>query len=290
MGEVVYLNGRIVPKDQALVSIDDRGFMYGDGVFETLRTYQKVPFRLGAHLNRLLDSLKALDIELSLTPQEIQKAVLETLRANDFDEAVIKITVTRGNSSKRGLFESGIKSNVIITASQLEPYSTDFYSRGVKVITVEDQRGGICNHKSLNYLPNVLARRSAEESQAFEAVMVTRRGFVTEGSVSNVFAVLDDIIMTPPADKKVLAGTTRQVVLELAKGLGFRLEEDALIKQDLFAASEVFLTNSLMEIMPVSQVDDSSIGDGRPGRLTSSLLENYRRFVDSWLDKVLTKS
>lgn len=290
MGEIVYLNGSLVPIESAFISINDRGFLYGDGVFETLPAYKKIPFRLNAHIERLYKSLKDLKINFSMSPEELRKAVFQVIRANDYDDAVVRITVTRGNSKRRNLNEDILTPNIIIKVSKYLPQPQNLYNQGVDTVIVEDIRGVYCNYKSLNFLPNIIAKESATANGAFEAIMVTRRGFVTEGATSNVFAVIDNIIITPPADKKVLDGTTRRAVIELAKGLEKRVEEDALIKQDLFAAGEIFLTSSLMGIMPVTKINKTPVGDGQVGSVTNQLQQTYRRFVDSWIEKVLASN
>lgn len=276
MGEITYVNGELKSTSEALISVQDRGLLYGDGLFETIRTYRKKPFQLEAHLDRLFWGARKIKMELKLSQAHLKQAILDTIEANDYPEAVVRLTVTRGIASERMKVSPDTKPTVIITCDKFKGYPRYYYESGADVITVTDTRGDLAMVKCLNFLPNALAKYEADRKGAFEAIFATRRGFVTEGAVSNIFVVLDGILITPPVGERVLPGITREIVLSLAKKDGLSTKEDAIMKEELPDAQEIFLTNSLIEIMPVTTLDGNMVGDGHPGPIAKKLHSDYK--------------
>jgi D-amino acid aminotransferase len=279
MGKTAYLNGRLVPSEEACVSVLDRGFLYGDGLFETMRTYNGTPFLVGTHIDRLLWGAAKIGLELKVSKDELKKAVYDTVKANGFGDAVIRLTVTRGIAAERLKVSPDMKPTIVITCDELKDIAASHYDRGVDVISVTDTRSDLALIKSLNYLPNALAKHEADKKGAFEAVFVTKKGFVTEGATSNVFAVLDGILITPPLVEKVLPGITREVVKTLATKEDIRFNEDAIIVDEIKDAEEVFITNQMIEIVPVRSFDGDAIGNDCPGHITDRISNAYRRFI-----------
>lgn len=279
MGEIVYLNGELVPRAQAQISVLDRGLLYGDGLFETIRAYNRKPFYVDAHLDRLFWGAKKLKMEIKLSKDHLKQAVYDTIQANDERDSIVRLTLTRGITRERMKISRDAKPTVIITCDDFKGYPSYFYTSGADVITVTDSRSDLAMVKSLNLLPNVLAKYEAELKGAFEALFVTRRGFVTEGSTSNVFVVLDGALITPPLGEKILPGITRELVLMLARKSNMQCKEDAIMYEEIGDAEEMFLTSSTMEIMPVATVDGKDIAHGHPGRITRELHQKYRELI-----------
>lgn len=282
MGTNVILNGKLSDINKAVIPVTDRGFLYGDGVFETLRIYDGFPFQLKAHLNRLDFSAKQLDIALG-DKEEIQKQIKRLTDSNNIKDGIARITVTRGTSKQRALLEEGLQPNILIQTHELPEYPESIYKRGVNIITIEDNRSELCHIKHTNLLPNMFSKKQAGANKAFEAVLISKRGFVTEGATSNVFGLIDDTLITPPPSKKVLNGITRQVVIKIAHEFGFRVEEDALMGHELSIVKELFITNSVIEVLPVTLVDGKMVGDGHVGQTTSKLMNGYKTVVNNWL-------
>lgn len=276
MGEIAYVNGRLTDVGEASVSVQDRGLLYGDGLFETIRVYGKRPFQLDAHIDRLSWGARKIQLDLKISQTELKRAVLETIRANEYPEAVARLTVTRGLTTERMKITPGAKQTIIVTVDEFTGYPRHHYESGVEVVTVTDGRGEFAMVKSLNFLSNVLARHEADGRGAFEALLVTRRGFVMEGAVSNCFLLLDGILITPPVGERVMPGITRELVLDLARKNGISAKEDSIMNEELEDAEEMFMTNSLMEVMPVTKLDGHPVGNGSVGRVTQSLQRAYK--------------
>ena len=290
MGENVYLNGKILPANNAKISIHDRGFLYGDGLIETLRIYKKAPFMLKSHLNRLMESASQIGYGAGIDTDSIKKAVLEVIKANTVDNGSIRITLTRGNSEKRALYESLDQPNVLITITDSNSDEIEKVQQGVKAISGSDKRGMISNYKNNSMLASVLSYKEAVDKDAFDIIQITKKGFVTEGTRSNVFMVLDGILLTPPIDSNVLPGITRKVVLNIAQKNDVKVEEDAIVGQDLQQAEEIFLTNSLFEVIPVTSLNESSVATGAVGDITQKIQTGYKMLVSSWLDQLYVKN
>lgn len=285
MGKNVYLNGQILPTDKAKISVNDRGFLYGDALVETFRTYKRAPFMLKSHLTRLLESAASLGFK-TVDLSELKEAAYNLIRANDMEEAAVRITLTRGNSEKRSLAEQPKQPNLLISLTSLDSDEISRAQGGVLAISGEDRRSGYSKHKTSSMLPSIMAYKQAVDNNAFDMIQITSRGFLTEASRCNVFVVLDGILLTPPVDNRVMPGITRKLVIDIAKRNSLRVEEDAVMGQDLAGAEEIFLTNSLFEVVPVTSLNNNPIAEGQKGRITSQIQRSYRTLVDTWLEQV----
>src|SRR5881628_2650676 len=283
----IYLNDRFVPNEEAVVSVFDHGFLYGDGVFETLRAYRGRIFQLTEHLARMERSASAVGMALPVTRERLADLVRESLTRNKLTDAYLRITVSRG-LGEIGLDPALCKNpTLVVIAKPFEPYPESFYTDGVSVAVVQTRRNlpeALPPHvKSLNYLNNILAKMEATALGAYDAVLLNHQGEVTEGTTSNVFVALGGRLLTPASDCGILAGITRNVVLRLARELEIPTEETRLTAADLPIADECFLTNTTVEVLPVTQVDGQSIGEGRPGEITRRLHASFRDSLDRFL-------
>lgn len=276
MPETAFLNGRFLPLAEATVSIEDRGFQFGDGVYEVIRTYRGRPFKLDAHLARLDRSAQAIDLRQPYPFERWVEYVTEGLRLGDFPETKIYVQITRGTAPRDHAYAPDLQPTVLMTFRELQPLNATFQSTGVAAMTMKDIRWGRCDIKSINLLANVLARQQAKKRGVFESILV-RDGQVTEGAVSNVFIVQDGKLITAPEGGRILSGVTRQVVLELARHEGLTVQERYCSEQELLGATEVFLTGTTVEVLGVVHIDGKQIGTGQPGPLTRSLA---KRFLD----------
>ena len=274
--ETAFLNGRFLPLAEATVSIEDRGFQFGDGVYEVIRTYRGRPFKLDAHLARLDRSAQAIDLRQPYPFERWVEYVTEGLRLGDFPETKIYMQITRGTAPRDHAYAPDLQPTVLMTFRELQPLNATFQSTGVAAMTMKDIRWGRCDIKSINLLANVLARQQAKKRGVFESILV-RDGQVTEGAVSNVFIVQDGKLITAPEGGWILSGVTRQVVLELARHEGLTVQERYCSEQELLGATEVFLTGTTVEVLGVVHIDGKQIGKGQPGPVTRSLA---KRFLD----------
>lgn len=279
----VYVNGEILNEDKAAISVFDRGFLYGDGLFETMRSYEGVIFRLGDHLNRLYSSMKSLKIRQRLSNKETEKAVYKLLHVNNLKDASIRMTVSRGVSKHRGFSISQNEiASMVISATKFLPRPVKFYERGIKADVAHFRRNSrsfSSNFKVLNYLDSIIARSEATSEGSFETIFLNESDYVCEGSVSNIFMVKGNRIMTPSIDCGVLPGITRKAVLELAPYAGLAIREARFTEGQLKDSEEVFVTNSLIEIIPVVKIDDRRIGNGGVGAVTRKIHDLYRELV-----------
>ena len=278
------LNGELVPEEQARISIFDRGFLYGDGVFETLRVYNGTAFRSQAHLDRLRQSASLIRLDISFTEKEYIDRLERVISANGLTEAVARVTVSRGVGPRRFTLNYEQRPTTLFWARPFDGHPEELYRDGVKIVIAATRRNSPDAvdpaAKSANYLNSVLARAEAEDAGAFEAVMLNADGFLTEGSTTNLFTVRGNELLTPSLECGVLPGITRATVLEMAPELGIKTAEAMLRPEDMFQADEVFITNSTAEIMPVVAVENESIGDGTPGKVTLELHRAYRELVE----------
>ena len=281
MNEKIFLNGELIPASQAKVSVFDGGFLHGAGLFETMRAYNGSVYRLDEHLDRLLKSAKELSIPLTSDDKDsVRGAVVRTLEANGLRDARLRLTVSRGDL--RSDPDEQKVGTILITASQLQPYPAEFYKKGVRVIISDaklNTSDPIARHKSANYLSRLLVLRRAQQLKAGEALWFSEVNHLGEGCVSNVFLVKDGGLLTPPLAEPILPGITRAAVLELARAEKISVGEQVLTIDDLLSAEEVFLTNSIMEIMPVRQIEKHAVGDERPGALMGQVARLYRQDV-----------
>jgi len=278
MPDIAFVNGRWTALSEAKISIEDRGFQFGDGVYEVIRTYGKSVFGLEDHLARLKRSADALDISLPYACSEIEAFVQDGCEKGGFRDTLIYIQLTRGIAPRAHAFPQKKHSTLVMTFRETTRTPAETQRKGVAVISIEDLRWGRCNIKSLNLLPNVLAREKAKHLGAFEAIFV-REGHVQEGAGSNVFAVFSGRIVTPPVGPFILSGITRELVLGLGAGEGLDLSEEKISLQELLSADEIFLTGTTIEVLPVVQLNGSALGSGRPGKITQALAEAFQTFV-----------
>jgi D-alanine transaminase len=281
MPMIVYLNGQFVPKEDATISPDDRGFLFADGAYEVLRSYGGRLFKAEEHFERMKRSLRELRIHLS-SEDQLLDITKKLLLLNDLEggEAGIYIQVTRGVAPRKHTFpEEGTPPTIYATASRLQP-SEEKWIHGVKIILVPDIRWERCDIKSVALLPNVLASQRAKEAGAEEAVFV-RNGVVTEGAHTNVCAVLDGQLVTHPATNHILAGISRKVVLDLCRELHIPCREAPVFEEQLREASELMITGTTTEIMPVVQVGEWPVGEGRPGPIVRELQQAFRKLAAS---------
>lgn len=284
----VWLDGRIVPAARARVSVFDRGFLYGDGFFETVRCYRGAPFALEEHLQRLARS--AAFLHLPLPPVPWAAAVHKVLAANALAgrDASVRLTVTRGPAAPGLALPRQARPTVLLFALPIARSLARQQRQGIAVITVPALRSGaLCAHKLVDYVPAILARTEATRSKAHDAIY-THDGFVGEATTANVFAVLDNTLVTPPTNS-LLPGVTRALVLSLAATADIPTAERPVPMAELYSASEVFLTSAVVEVLPVVRVDNTIVGGGKPGTLTRSLQQLYRQRVEQTLARERSK-
>lgn len=274
MPDIAFVNGRFLPWSEATVSIDDRGFQFGDAVYEVIRTYRGVPFELAAHLGRLDRSATALCLSQPYTRGQWAQWIQQGLSLAGYQEAKIYIQITRGVAPRDHAFPSHTAPTVVMTIREFHAVALQIREEGVTARTYEDLRWGRCDIKSVNLLANVLAREAAKQAGVFEAILV-KDGLVTEGSVSNVMAVQSGVVVTAPEGPRILSGVTRTVALGLAKQEGIPVEERFLPVESLYTSDEVFLTGTTLEILGVVRVDGKTIGSGRPGPITKTLAARW---------------
>ncbi len=283
MSLMVYLNGELVPEDEAKVSVFDHGVLYGDGVFEGIRAYNGRIFRLEQHLERLYDSAAAIMLSVPLTIEELTEATLETCRANELTDAYIRLVVTRGYGDL-GLDPRKCKEpTIFIIADSIELYPEEYYEEGLEVITCTTRRNSPDALdpaiKSLNYLNNILAKIETVRAGVPEGIMLNHDGYVAECTGDNIFLLCDDQVVTPPISAGNLRGITRQVVIELLAEMGIETQEELFRLLEVYTAQEVFLTGTAAEIVPVTRVDGRPVGDGRPGPLTGKLRAKFHELT-----------
>ncbi|MBI3621298.1 MAG: D-amino acid aminotransferase [Nitrospirae bacterium] len=289
MPNIAVLNGRLMPLSRAMVSVEDRGYTFGDGVYEVVRVYRGAPFLLREHLERFTRSAEAIGLPLTPPPAGWERWVKQAITASRYDEAKIYFSFTRGVAPREHAFPVSPKPTRLITVRPLAPPSPASHDphRGVRVVTMPDLRWGRCDIKSLNLLPNILAKQAAKQRGAFEAVLVRPGVGVTEGASSNVFAVLrDGTVRTPPAGPTILTGVTREAVIAVARRGGVTVVEAPLDLDTVGAAAELFLTGTLTEIAPITRWDDRVVGDGRPGPVTRRLMEQFLAWIEARLAAV----
>ena len=281
----VYINGLFTPLRNAKISILDRGFCYGDGLFETLRASNGQIFYIQQHIDRLFDSLQQVLIELPMTRLELTKAVKETLARNKYKNAIIRLMVTRGDTESNIQIDSKIHPTLVINIRPFTPLPKVAYKKGIRVMLFQE-RANLVNGlslrlKSCNYLSNILIKEFSNKKNYTEGVVVDPDFGVTEGTTSNIFIVEQGQIKTPPLSPYVLAGITRQVVLEIARDHKIPFKEEKITADELIYADEVFITNSCIEIVPVTQVNSNFIGLKKPGILTKFIHEEFLKCVEA---------
>ena len=277
----VYINGKFYEKNQAKVSVFDHGFLYGDGVFEGIRSYQRLVFKLREHIDRLFESAHTLMLDIPLSKAELIKAVIATLKVNSLSDAYIRLIVTRGEGDL-GLDPRKCRGNtgIIIIADKIALYPQRLYRQGMEVITVPTVRNvpEALNPqiKSLNYLNNILAKIEAVNAGYDEAIMLDHLGYVAECTGDNIFIVRRNQLYTPPQCMGTLRGITRDTVLEIARKNDFAVHEHVITRHEVYNSDECFLTGTAAELIPVVKVDGRAIGSGKPGALTLALMRLFK--------------
>jgi len=281
----VYVNGHFVPKDQAVISVYDHGFLYGDGVFEGVRVYNGRAFRLDEHLKRLYESAKTVALDMPFPPEEMKEKVLQTIRINGLQDAYVRLVVSRGRGDLGIDPRKCPEPTIVIIAESITLYPEELYEKGLKVVTVPTRRmhSEMVNPrvKSLNYLNNILAKVEGNHLGYPEVIMLNSEGYVVEGSADNIFIVRDGAVITPAPHLGILEGITRNAVMELARSLELDMREEVFTRHDLFNADECFLTGTAAELIPVVEVDGRKIGDGKPGPVTRRLWEAFKELRET---------
>ncbi len=283
MGRLIYLNGKIVPDEEAVISVFDHGLLYGDGVFEGIRAYSGRVFRLVEHVRRLYESAHSIMLAIPLSREEMIKAVVDTVNANKLRDAYIRLVVTRGVGDLGMDPRKCKQAQVFIIADKITLYPEELYEKGLEVITVAT-RQNIAEAlepkiKSLNYLNNIHAKIEANRAGVLEALMLTNQGYVCEGTGDNIFIYRRGELLTPPAYLGILEGITRAAIIELAAGEGIPLREVPFTRHDLYVSEECFLTGTAAEVIPVIDVDQRLIGSGKPGPITRRLIKLFRELT-----------
>jgi branched-chain amino acid aminotransferase len=283
MSRIVFMNDRLVPEAEARVSVFDHGLLYGDGVFEGLRSYSGRVFRLDEHLDRLYASARAICLEIPLAKEVVAKAVIDTLAANKLSDGYVRLVVTRGAGSL-GLDPNRTKNpQVIVIADTIALYPREHYEKGLRIVTAATQRTQSAalspRIKSLNYLNNIMAKLEGLQAGCVEALMLNHKGEVAECTGDNIFVVRGMKLLTPPPDAGILEGITRNTVMELAHAAGIDCREQTLVRHDLYTADECFLTGTAAEVIPVVEIDGRKIGAGVPGPITARLMADFHALV-----------
>ena len=279
----IYIDGKLVDREKAVISVFDHGLLYGDGVFEGIRTYDGLIFRLKEHIDRLYRSADAIKLRIPLAKTDMSKAVIKTLKANKLKDAYIRLVVTRGVGDL-GLDPRKCKvPTIFIITDKIALYPKEYYEKGLEIITARTRRNLPqaldARIKSLNYLNNILAKIDAIKAGTEEAIMLNYEGYVAECTGDNIFMVKGGELATPPVTLGALEGITRAAVMGIAGREGISFCERLLKMEDLYAADEVFLTGTAAEVIPVVKIDKRTIGNGSPGPVTAKLTEEFRKLT-----------
>lgn len=279
----IYLNDQLVLESEASISPFDHGFLYGHGLFETMRVYHGKVFCLDEHLKRLHDSSRVLGWPEWFNAEALSAAIYETLEKNKLQEASIRLTVSRGIGESRPDPSTCSQMTVAVFASPIHPFSAEVYEQGWSLVQATIRRNltsPLCGLKVANYLDNILAKAEARQKGASEALLLNTKGNVAEGTMCNIFFVADERLITPDEKSGLLPGITRALVLELAREAGVRIEERQVDPGELLGISEMFITSSLLEIMPITILDQRIVNDGRPGTVTKLLQREYKLKIE----------
>ncbi len=273
----VFLNGKFLPESQAHVSVLDRGFIFGDGIYEVIPVYGGKLFRFDEHMSRLQNSLDAIKIINPLSGDEWKKTLIELIHLNGDGDLSLYLQITRGSAKRDHAIPENPTPTVFAMCNELKPLATEIINEGVAAITIDDIRWSRCHIKATSLLPNILLRQEALDQGAAEAILI-RDDQATEGAASNLFAVIDGVITTPPKGPMLLPGITRDLVLELAKNNALPCQEKTISLTELQQADEIWLTSSTKEILSVTQLDKKAIANGKPGPLYQQLLTLYQDY------------
>jgi D-alanine transaminase len=280
MSEIAYVNGEFLPLERATVHVEDRGFQFADGVYEVVRTYGGKPFATDEHLARLFRSLAAIELNVPLKAEQLKSIIEEGIRRAGFAEVIVYLQITRGRARRHRGMPQDAEPTIVMTVRELPARPPRLREDGISVITVPEFRWARCDVKSIALLPSVLAYEMAKKAGAGDAIFVEDDGCVSESTAGNLFIVTRGRLCTPPKSTRILAGVTRDKILEAAQAAGVGTVEERITKTDLCAADEMFLTSTTAEMTPVIAVDGKTVGNGKPGAVSARIYEQFtRRFI-----------
>lgn len=278
MQTIAYLNGVFAPIEETKISIDDRGFIFGDGVYEALLAFNHIPFGMQEHIDRFFNSLKLLEIQPPYSKEELAGIIQEAIDRVEGDRLLVYYQATRGTSPRAHIYPKDVPANFMLTVRQGSDMSS-YMKNGGSAILQDDTRWKYCNIKTINLIPAVMATQRANEAGCIEAIL-QRDGFITEGASSNIFVVHKGVVRTAPLSNQLLPGITRGHVLELASDLKIPVEEVRVAVQELENADEVFATSVSKRVVPIVKIDGKLVGDGSVGPVSRRLQQAYQRKVD----------
>lgn len=277
---MIYLNGKFLPIEQAYIPVLDRGFIFGDGVYEVIPVYSRKPFRLTDHLSRLQHSLDGIRLKNPHNDEQWRELLEQVIACNEGEDQYLYLHITRGVAKRDHAFPAGISPTIFIMSNPLPAPPQEMLQKGIPAITARDNRWGRCDIKAISLLPNVLLRQLAIDSGAMETILL-RDGYLTEGAASNIFIVKNDVLLTPPKSYLMLPGITYDVVLELAQDHAIPYEIRAVSEQEIRLADEILLTSSTKEVMPIVSLDGKPVGTGEPGPIYKQLSQCYQQYKAS---------
>lgn len=278
--QIVYLNGEYLDINEAKISVLDRGFIFGDGVYEVIPAYAGRLFRFQEHIERLNNSLKAIRLTLNISFPQWQEIIQQLIQKNGEGDWSIYLHITRGVAKRDHSFPAKeVEPTIFIMCNPIYPQSESIKEKGIKAVTLIDNRWLNCHIKAISLLPNILLRQQATDAGSYEAILI-REGLATEGAASNLFIVKNNILYTPPKSNHLLPGVTRDLIVELSKNNNIQILEQNIPKQQLQTADEIWLTSSTKEIMPVTKLDEQPVGNGKPGKLQQQMMILYNQYKD----------
>ncbi len=280
MPELAYVNDRFCPISEAVISIEDRGYQFADGIYEVVVFYGHRPFMLEEHLERLYHSAAEIDLEVDKAGLDLRKIMQAGVERAGFDETMVYLQVTRGVEPRNHIYSTACTPTVVMTFKPKPVVSDDVRRRGLSVRTVDDFRWGMCHTKSLVLLPSVIAKNRALRDGYDDILWVGPGAVVREAAAANVFIINDACVITPPQDTSILHGITRKWVLGSAAKIDLPQREEPITRQQLVRADEVFVSSTTVDVMPVTRVDDQAIGDGKPGHWSTALYEHMQAHVE----------
>jgi D-alanine transaminase len=278
MPEIAFLNGQFLPIDEAKVSVNDRGYQFGDGVYEVIRSYDGRLWALERHLGRLKRSLAEINIT-GISIDEVRESIQATCEKSGLSSMLVYVQITRGVCPRKHNYPEGLEPVLLITVREFQERPPELFTEGVRALTYPDIRWLRRDIKSTNLLPNILARQRAVSSGVYEAILVQQDGTVTEGAATNVFAVIEGVLRTHPLSPRILPGVTRGLVIETAREIGIAVEERAFSRNEMFAADEVFLSGTGDEVLGIIEIDGKEIADGKVRPRTKALRHGYLKRV-----------
>jgi len=278
--QLIYLNGEYLPLNEAKVSVLDRGFIFGDGIYEVIPAYGAKALRFEHHMQRLQNSLDAIRITNPLSNTQWKEIIDKLITATGLEDQYIYLHITRGVASRDHQFPDDTKPTIFVMSNILKAVDPDLLKNGISAVTLDDIRWQYCNIKAIALLPNILLRQQAVDQDATEAILI-RNGNMTEGAASNVFIVKDGVIKTPPKNQQLLPGITRDLVVELAKTHNMPIEEVSISEKEFLNADEIWLTSSTKEILPVTRINQQQVGNGKPDIVWQDMYQKYQDYKET---------